>query len=176
MVAAAAERLDLVVAGDDGERRGEPAVGEGDTGDRRHRDRAGDARNDLDLDSGFAAECHLLATASEDERVAALQPHDLLAVAGEGDEEFVDRVLRHGMVAGELADIDDLGAEGDVVGGESVEDSAGAEPVGDDDVSRLEGTEAADSEEAGVAGPGADERDPTSRSLSSGRCWRGIGA
>ena len=44
------------------------------------------------------------------------------------------RVLRHGVVAGELADVDDLGAQLDALGGEAVEHPAGAEPVGDDDV------------------------------------------
>ena len=69
------------------------------------------------------------------------------------------RVLRHGVVAGQLADVDDLGAQHDALGGEPVEHPAGAEPVGDDDVGRLERAEAADREQAGVAGSGADERD-----------------
>ena len=80
----------------------------------------------------------LLAAAAEDVRVAALEAHDRLAVAGELDEQRVDRVLRHGVVAGQLADVDDLGAQLDALGGESVEHAAGAEAVGDDDVGRLE--------------------------------------
>ena len=169
MVAAAAEGLDLVVAGDDGERRGEAAMGERDAGDRGHRDGARDARHDLDVDAGVAAERDLLAAAPEDERVAALEPHDLLAVAGEGDEQLVDGVLRHRVVAGELADVDDLGAERDALGGEPVEHPAGAEPVGDDHVGRLERAESAEREQAGVAGAGAHERDgpPCAREVSS---------
>ena len=144
MVAAAAERLDLVVAGDDRERGGEPAMGERDPRDRRHRDRARDAGHDLDVDAGVAAERDLLAAATEDERVAALQAHDVLALAGEGHEQLVDGVLRHGVVAGELADVDDLGAQRDALVCESVEHSARAEPVGHDDVGRLERAQPAD--------------------------------
>ena len=69
------------------------------------------------------------------------------------------RVLRHRVVAGQLADVDDLGAEHDALGGEPVEHPAGAEPVGDDHVGRLERAEAAEGEQAGVAGSGAHERD-----------------
>ena len=105
----------------------------------------------------------LLAAAAEDERVAALEPHDALAVAGEGDEQRVDRVLRHGVVAGQLADVDDLGRQHDALGGEPVEHAARAEPVGDDDVGGLERAQAAEGEQAGVAGSGADERDLAGR-------------
>ena len=79
----------------------------------------------------------LLAAAAEHVRVAALEAHDALALAGELHEQGVDGVLRHGVVARELADVDDLGAQLDAVGGETVEHGAGAEPVGDDDVGAL---------------------------------------
>ena len=84
VVAAAAERADLVVAGDDGERRGEAAVGERDAGDRGHRDGTRDARHDLDLDAGVPAERELLAAAAEDVRIAALEPHDASCPRGRG--------------------------------------------------------------------------------------------
>ena len=116
---------DLVVAGDDGEGRRDAAVRERDAGDRGHRDGARDPRHDLDLDAGVLARSELLAAAAEDVRVAALESHDGLAVAGELHEQRVDRVLRHGVVAGELADVDDLGAQLDAVGGESVEHARG---------------------------------------------------
>ena len=48
---------------------------------------------------------------------------------GVPDQQAVDLVLRHRVVAGGLADVDD-----DDVGGELVEHGAGAEPVDDDDV------------------------------------------
>ena len=142
VVAAAAERADLVVAGDDGERRGEAAMGERDAGDRGHRDGARDARDDLDLDAGVPAERELLAAAAEHVRVAALEPHDVLALSGQVHEQSVDRVLRHGVVAGQLADVDDFGGQLDALGGEAVEHAAGAEPVGDDDVGALERAQA----------------------------------
>ena len=77
--------------------------------------------HDLDVDAGVPAERELLAAAAEDVRVAALEPHDALALAGEVHEQRVDRVLRHGVVAGELADVDDLGGQLDALGGEPVE-------------------------------------------------------
>ena len=97
----------------------------------------------------------LLAAAAEDVRVAALEPHDVLAVAGELHEQGVDRVLRHRVVAGELADVDDLGVEHP----RPIQDAPRAEPVGDDDVGVLQGAQAAHGEQVGVAGTGADERD-----------------
>ena len=71
----------------------------------------------------------LLAAAAEQERVAALEPDHAAAALGLLDEDPVDLVLRHGVVARGLADVDDLD-----VGGELVEQAARAEPVGDHDV------------------------------------------
>ena len=58
---------------------------------------------------GIPAGGELLAAAAEDVGVAALEPDDGLAVPGQLHEQRVDRVLRDGVVAGELADVDDLG-------------------------------------------------------------------
>ena len=157
MVAPAAELGDLVVAGDDGEDGGDTAVRERDAGECGHRDRAGDARHDLDLDTLQLAVGELFRAAAEDVGVAALQPDDLLALACELDEEGVDGVLRHGVVSGELADVDDLRAQLDTVGREAVEHSACAEAVRDDHVGLLERAEPAHREEPRIAGPGADE-------------------
>ena len=71
----------VLVAGDDGERRRQAAVGHGDAGVGGHRDRRGDAGHDLERHAGREQRGGLLAAAGEHERVAALEPHDLLAGA-----------------------------------------------------------------------------------------------
>ena len=52
------------------------AVGERDAGERRHGGQRRHARHDLVRDAGIDERLDLLAAAAEDERVAALQPHD----------------------------------------------------------------------------------------------------
>ena len=163
VIARAADGGDLVVRGDDGERGRDAAVGEGDAGDGRHRDRTRHAGDHLDVDAVRAAMRQLLQAAAEHVRIAALQPHDLPALAGELDEQRVDGVLRHGMVSGSLADVDDLGGERVALRRQPVEDRARAEAVGHDDVGLLQGAQAAQGEQAHVAGTGADERDPARR-------------
>ena len=60
----------------------------------RCRQGRGDAGHHVALDAGGAAGLQLLAAAAEHERIAALQPHHLQALAGEGDQQLVDVVLR----------------------------------------------------------------------------------
>ena len=89
---------------------GDAAVGDGDAGVGGHGDGGGDAGHDLEGDAGVAQRLRLLAAAAEDERVAALQPDDALALAGLLDEQGVDRVLVVAAGrAGDLADVDQLG-------------------------------------------------------------------
>src|SRR5947209_2346924 len=57
----------------------------------------GHARDDVAGDAGRPAGFQLLAAAAEDERVAALQPHHLQPLAGEGHQHPVDLVLAVGM-------------------------------------------------------------------------------
>ena len=71
----------IFVAGDDGERRREPAVRHRDARVRGRGDGRRDAGDDLERDAGGGQRLRLLAAAAEDERVAALQPHDALARA-----------------------------------------------------------------------------------------------
>ncbi len=68
--------LGILVAGDEGDRGGVVAVGDRDPGVGGRGDPGGDAGDDLELDPGLAQRFALLAAAAEDERVAALQPHD----------------------------------------------------------------------------------------------------
>ncbi len=68
--------LGILVAGDEGDRGGVVAVGDRDAGVGGRGDPGGDPGDDLELDPGGAQRFALLAAAAEDERVAALQPHD----------------------------------------------------------------------------------------------------
>ena len=85
---------------------------DGDPGVRGGRDRARDPRNDLERDAGRRQCLGLLAAAPEDERVAALEPHDTPARLAVLDEERVDLVLGHLDVPGGLADRDPHGVGG----------------------------------------------------------------
>ena len=51
-------------------------------------------------------EFEFLATAAEDERVAALEPHDVATGPGVLEHQLVDAALAHRMAAGHLADRD----------------------------------------------------------------------
>ena len=92
------------VAGDDVETAAEFPVCDGDS----RRGRNGDARRDAG--HGFAAHARFaqrekfLSAAAEHERVAALEPHDALALEPEAHEQRVRLVLRHGVAAAALAD------------------------------------------------------------------------
>ncbi|MNY58890.1 hypothetical protein D3C86_1952810 [compost metagenome] len=55
----------------------------------------GDARHDDGFDPGGADGLKLLAAATEDEGIAALQPNDAVAGAGLVDHQLFDLVLRH---------------------------------------------------------------------------------
>ena len=70
-----------VRAGDD-QRRGDPAVGHRDPGGRRDAHRGRHPRHHLDRNAVGQAVQGLLAAAAEDERVAALEPHDDVARRG----------------------------------------------------------------------------------------------
>src|SRR4029077_5577039 len=67
--------LRVLVAGDEGDRGGVVAVGDGDPGVGGRGDPGGHAGDDLELDPGRAQRFALLGAAAEDERVAALPPH-----------------------------------------------------------------------------------------------------
>ena len=121
---------DLLAAhplGEDREQRA-PQHGEGRA---RDGDGAGDAGDDGAGDARLGECLELLHAAAEDVGVAALEPHDDLALLGAVDEELVDPLLRDGVVVGLLADVDHLD-----VGGELGQDGLRREPVEHDDVGR----------------------------------------
>ena len=81
---------------------GDARIGPGGDG-RRH------ARHHAEGAPGGREGVGLLAPAAEDQRVAALQPDDELALAALGHEQLVDLRLGHGVGVGSFADVDQLG-------------------------------------------------------------------
>ncbi len=96
----------------------------------------------------------LLAAAAEDERVAALQPHHRRVHPAELDEPAVDRLLRHGVLAGPLARVHALRP----IGGER-DDARVGQPVVHERVRSLDQLASADGEKAGIAGARPDQVD-----------------
>ena len=85
--------LRVLVPGDHRKCRRQAAVRDGNPSVSRHRDRRRDARHDLERDARRPQRLRLLSPAPEDERIAALQAHDALALARLIDEQPVDRLL-----------------------------------------------------------------------------------
>ena len=73
---------------------------------RRGRQGGGDAGNHMAPRRRPRAGLQLLAAAAEHEGVAALQPHDRQPLAGQGDQQLVDVVLRQGVARLALAHVD----------------------------------------------------------------------
>ncbi len=97
---------------------------------------------------------HFLAGAAEDERIAGLQPHDAAAGRGFAHEDGVDLVLRDGMAAFALADMDALrvaAAHGD--------HALRHQRVVHDDVGLQQDALGAQRQEVGGAGSRADQPD-----------------
>ncbi len=139
--------------GDHGERGAHPPLRHRDAGHGRGGHHRRDARHDLEVDAGAGERERFLATASEDERVAALQAHHPPAVEAELDQQGIDQLLRDGR-AGALADVDQLG-----LGVRQGEDARADERVVDDDLGLLQPSQATDRQQLRIARSGADERD-----------------
>ena len=92
------------VTRDDEERGREPAMRDGDSREQRRGNRAGDAGNDLAGNAGRGERQRLFPAASEDERIAALEPDDAMAAARLANHQPVDRVLPNRRTSGALAD------------------------------------------------------------------------
>jgi hypothetical protein len=95
--------LAAFVAGDDSERRRDAAVRERNACIGRRGDRRADARNDFEGHARGGERFGLLAAASEDERVAALETHHAAPPPRVPDEQRVDLLLRQRVVAAGLA-------------------------------------------------------------------------
>ena len=98
----------LAMAGDDGERRRQAAMGDRDPGGGRDADGGGDPGHDRERHTGVEQRLGLLATASEHVRVATLQPDDPPAPPSRADEQANDEFLGHSRPARPLADEDPL--------------------------------------------------------------------
>ncbi len=96
----------------------------------------------------------LLAAAPEHERIAALEPHDVLAALRVLDEQLVDLFLRGAAAADELADVEARG-----VAAREIQDFGGHEPVVHDDIGFLQRAQALQRHQTGIAGTGADQHD-----------------
>jgi hypothetical protein len=72
--------------------RGDPAVRDGDAGRSGHGGERRHARDDLEREAGVGERQCLLAAAPEEQRIAALETHDL-AMPSVGDEEVVHLLL-----------------------------------------------------------------------------------
>jgi len=116
----------------------------------------GDAGDDLEGDLMLAEEGDLLSGATEDKRVAGLEPDDRAFIACVFEEELMDPGLCDPRLAAALADGDDERG-----GASEGQDLVGDEVVWEDDVSGLEQVCGAQGEESGVAGACSDEVDAT---------------
>ena len=96
----------ILVTGDEGDRRRHAAMRDGNSGVRRRGDARRHAGHDLERHAGRGERLRFLAAAAEHERIAALEPHDALALASELHEQRVDVVLaRRLRAAAALADV-----------------------------------------------------------------------
>ena len=94
----------------------------------------------------------LLAAAAEQERVAALEPHDALAPAGRLDQRLVDGDAALGVPGAEFGDREALGA-----GGDEIEDARVDESVVEDEVGLPEQLNGPQRQQTAVTGAGADQ-------------------
>ena len=97
------------VGGDDGEGRRHAAMGDRNAGDRGYAHRAGHTRHHLPAHAGGGTGGGLLTAASEDEGVAALEPHHHPAGPRALDEQRLDLLLRQRVMTRPLAHVDALG-------------------------------------------------------------------
>ena len=144
---------------------------DGDAGGARGGDGARQARHHLVVDTGGVERLGLLGAAPEDERIAALEAHDELARQAVLDEAGVGLRLRHRDLPGRLAGVDQQAVrarlERQLIAGQAVED---------EHVGAAHEIEAADGDQPGIAGAGADEVDghaaPSASSSAPPSCSR----
>src|SRR5947209_8001585 len=79
--------------GERGDGRGDAAMRDGDPGGAGNGRERGDTRDHVERHAGLRERERLLPAAAEEERVAALEPHDVVAAAAERNEQLVDLFL-----------------------------------------------------------------------------------
>src|SRR5581483_677494 len=114
-------------------------------------------------DAGVCERERLLASPTEDERVAALQTHDLVSPPAERDQQRVDLVLVVRVAGNEDRILAGLGDE-------LLRD----QPVVHEHVALADELEPANGDQARVAGPRADEVDRQERDSSTARSKKSL--
>ena len=143
------------MTGDDEERAGEAAVRDRNPAQGGTGYGCAHAGNDLDGHAGCGERQCFLAAAAEDERVAALEPHDPLAAERAPDHHALDRLLRDRVPAGALAHVRPTGLRR-VLQGRAID-----ERVVQDEIRFLKPLDRFDGQQLGVAGACANQRDET---------------
>src|SRR5216684_1288078 len=90
--------------------RREPTVRERNAGPSGRRDRAGHPGHDIERNARLLERLCLLAAPPEDERIAALQPHDTPPALRRPDHDDVNVLLRERVATGTFADEESLRA------------------------------------------------------------------
>src|SRR5262245_32431330 len=155
-------RIVLGVAGDEDQRLRMVAMSQRNAGVRRATCRCCHSWHDFEPHARSCEGFELLATATEDERIAALEPAHPLALLRELHEQRVDLVLGNLRTAARLADVDALS-----VATREIEDLRGHEPVIQDHVCILQRSQSTQRQQTRIAWTGADEHD-LARVLAAG--------
>ncbi len=111
-----------------------------------------DPRHHLKANAAADQRLQLLAATAEDEGIAPLQPHHPLALLRLLQQELVDPLLRHAVVARLLADEDALG-----IPAHQRHHLVGDQPVIDHHVGLLHLTQGVQGEQTRIAGAGTDQ-------------------
>src|SRR2546427_11507385 len=122
-------------------------------------ERSRDARDNLHRDSILDQEADLFMGATEQHRVAALEPHHHAVAMGGVGKPLVDEALRARVAAAALAD-------GDLFSLDERKDPLGNQGVMEDDIGLAEQPGRAHREEGGCTRPGADEMDSSAHCTS----------
>ncbi len=93
------------IAGDEANRVRPIAMRQRNVRVARATERSGDSRHHFERDALLRQRFDLFAAAAENERVAALQPHDPIPGAGGVDQHLVDRLLTHRVKLTSLSDV-----------------------------------------------------------------------
>ena len=123
-------------------------MGDGDQRRRRHGCDRRHSGNDLERDPGLGERECLLGPATEHERVASFQPHDVQAGRTVGDEEPGHCLLRHSPPR-----------DHERIGGGFLDELVCDEDIDDEDVARADQLEAASGDQPWISWPGTDEMD-----------------
>ena len=135
------------VAGDDVQRRAEIPVRHRNPRVGRHGQRRGHAGNHLKVNSLLRQKLQLLAAPPEQEGVAALEPHHPLARLRLLQQNPIDLLLGHQMVAGLLAHVDGLRLRGN-----QRQNGRTHQPVKYHDLGLLQGLTALLGQQSGITG------------------------